>query len=198
MGLPCTDPLYAVYYGTMENAILIPPVFPFQGFRGGDDFGEGHFGAHRRKDCPECQIGDPSCGECGGKGVLIYTHNGLDCIGKEHDTVVAPIGGRIVHSGIAYEGATLGSVHIANATFKVRLLYGRLSTLLSTGSSVLAGSTIGIVQNVAAYHAIKDRRAGRLNRRKMTNHIHMDFWVRKGGLWERIDPTPYLAHCGVA
>jgi len=142
-------------------------------------------------------MGDPSCVECGGKGFLLYTHDGLDCIGEENDTLIAPIGGRIVHSGIAKAGATLGSVHIANATFKVRLLYGRLSTLLSKGSSVCAGSTIGIVQNVAAYYAARDHRAGRRGKRKMINHIHMDFWVRKGGLWERIDPTPYLARPGI-
>jgi hypothetical protein len=134
-----------------------------------------------------------------GRGYLVYTHNGLDVNGVFDDILVSPLNGKIIHYGVAYAdpSSNLRSIHIANPDFKVRLLYGRLSLSLAKGNPVLMGKPIGIVQNVAGYHAARRARQGR-PKKFMTNHVHMDFWIRKDGVWVRTDPTPYLMRCGVA
>ena len=172
---------------------LVSPVVPFQGFREIDDFGGGGYGAPRRKRCPKCDH-DPRCEECEGKGYIVYPHKGLDVTGKEENRVVAVHSGRIAHVGYAYgPNDDLGTIHIHGETWRSRLLYVRLGSNLTKGMEVKQGELIGTLQDVAGYHQAKARPG-----KRMTNHTHLDFWIKKGEVWVRTDPTPYLAASGMA
>lgn len=170
---------------------LVSPVMPFQGFREIDDFGGGGYGAPRRKDCPECEK-DPRCEECEGKGYIVYPHTGLDVAGKVMDQIVLPHDARIAHVGIAYAGSDLGSIHLHGENFRTRLLYVRIASDLTKGMKAEQGDLLGTLQDVAAYHQAKSPG------KRMTNHTHLDFWIKKGEAWVRTDPTPYLAASGMA
>jgi hypothetical protein len=152
----------------MEKIVFSHPVDPFRGFRGIDDFGAGGYGAPRMHH---------------GKR---EEHLGLDCLAYVGDDEVSPICGDIVHIGIAYPDSNLGSIHIQNERFKARLLYGKPLPTLIEGARVTGGDVIGVVQDVAGYHEAKQPG------KHMLNHVHMDLWVRKEGLWVRTDPTPFL------
>ena len=151
---------------------MVPPVRPYRGTRSVDAWGAGGFGAPRRD------------------GDRMYKHDGLDIKAEPGDESVAPIGGYIVHEGQAYQGSNLRSIHIRGRDgtpdegLKVVLLYVQRLGHLTVGTEVEEGEVIGVVQDVAGYHAAKNpQKVG-----KMTNHVHLK--VFKGGVL--IDPNHVL------
>ena len=120
----------------------------------------------------------------------MYKHDGLDICGEPGDDAIAPIGGYIVHEGYAYEGSHLRSIHIRGRDhtpdegLKIVLLYVQPWGHLTVGKEVEEGEVIGVIQDVAGYHAAKDpQKEG-----KMTNHVHLK--VLRGGV--PIDPNHVL------
>jgi murein DD-endopeptidase MepM/ murein hydrolase activator NlpD len=139
---------------------MLWPVQPFRGTRGDDAFGSGHFGASR-----------------GGR-----PHKGLDCVAHPGDLVVSPCEAVVTHVGIAYPGATLGSLHLHATDSRTfcKILYA--SPQVREGQLVQAGQVIGFAQDVAAYHEKKAGCSG------MQNHCHLE--VRVDGVL--VDPMPLL------
>lgn len=169
---------------------IVCPVVPCRGFRGVDDFGAGGYGAPRRKSCPNC--GGKRCDVCEQRGFVRYPHAGLDLRTQPLDRIVAPHAGRIVHVGIAYPNADLGSLHLHGESFRSRLLYVRIASNLSRGMEVEQGGLFGSAQDVASFHE------ARSSGKRMVNHVHLDLWIRKEEAWVRVDPAAYLAATGMA
>lgn len=152
---------------------VAPPISPYQGTRTIDDFGAGGFGAPRSRD---------------GKGRV---HKGLDFKGSPGDTANFPIDGRLwPAAGRAYAAGDtdLGSVHVyGEAEFtglRCVLLY--VKQTLANDTHGKQGSSLGILQDVAAYH--EKHNPGKT----MQNHCHFELYELENGVWVLRDPTPFL------
>lgn len=146
---------------------IVPPVFPFSGFRGVDSWGVGGYGSPRD----------------GGK----RKHLGLDFLGKPGDTIVATIGGRIDRLGHMYAGATeMRNIHIIGTSEYAHYsaLLGYVTATASVDTDVQVGAAIGTLQDVAGYWAA--RRPSHYG--AMKNHCHMS--LRIDGTY--VDPGHYL------
>ena len=142
------------------------PVRPFRGYRGMDSWGSGNFGASR-----------------GGRA-----HKGLDLITVVGDVILSPITGTVDHIGIAYAGASLGSIHIEgtgeHAGMRIKLLYVLPDPGVG-GRRVKAGDRLGEAQDVASYWAAKE--PGHTG--AMTNHLHIETWLTEP---QAVSPAQYL------
>lgn len=153
----------------MPTFTIIPPVTPYRGTRGVDAYGGGGYNAPRD----------------GGS----RPHLGLDFVARPDDKVVAPVGGVISHIGIAYEGSTLGSVHLTcnDGQHCIKLLY--VASGRKVGDVVRRGDLVGSAQNVAAYWELKSPRGG-----SMQNHVHLELstggFIGRGGM--PLDPSLHL------
>jgi len=159
----------------MSMALILPPVQPHRGFRSIDAWGGGGFGAPRIKD---------------GKN---YPHKGLDCISVPGDTIIFPITARVwPPHGQAYTDGScdLRSIHLRGEHqhdgLRINLLYVKPSVLSDSHGKV--GDPLGAAQDVAAYHQSHDPKRG-----PMTNHTHMELYILKDGVWQLVDPGPYMA-----
>lgn len=149
------------------------PVVPGRGFRGTDAWGDGSFGAARSRN---------------GKS---YLHDGLDCITKPGDSIVAPFKAQILKAGIAYPNSVLGSLHLLGVDefkgLKAIMLYVAKRPECVIGGIVESLTPIATAQDVAAYH-----QPSYPNRAAMTNHLHLKTLVMKDGVWQIANPMDFL------
>lgn len=148
---------------------LISWVDPNRGTRQTDDFGEGKFGALRAR---------------GGKN---YAHKGLDLIAEVGDRVLAPFAGHLVAPGRAYADGNcdLRTIHLRNESMRCTLMYAKQLDALDS-LPVSAGTQIGVAQDVASWHEAHSPG------KKMTNHIHGEFYRLENGVWVLFDPSSLL------
>lgn len=152
---------------------LLPPVSPYQGTRGIDDFGAGGFGAPRTRDG------------------AARPHKGLDFRGSPGDPVVFPLDARVwPPSGQAYTDGTcnLRSIHLLGegAFLGLRAVVLYVSPGVGDDLHGKRGDPLGTLQDVAAYHE------GHEPGKHMQNHCHTEIYELVNGVWMLRDPTKFI------
>lgn len=121
-------------------------------YRGEDPLGDGAFGANRS----------------GGR-----KHKGIDIVAKPGETIFSPITGKVTRFPIPYsDDSRYTGIEITNSTYRIMIFY--MKPNISIGSTVIAGQSIGVAQNISAKHGLS-----------MKNHVHYE--VYKNGVL--INPT---------
>ena len=101
------------------------------------------------------------------------THKGIDIVAAPGETIFSPITGKVTRFPIPYATDNrYNGIEITNSTYRIMIFY--MKPNVSIGTTVIAGQSIGIAQNISAKHGSS-----------MKNHIH--FEVYKNGTL--IDPT---------
>lgn len=163
---------------------ILPPVRPFQGVRGIDAWGSGLFMAPRTRN------GEP------------YGHKGLDFLGVVGDFGQFPIEGIVTLLGVAYpdDPATPGhetdlrSIHIEGVNawdgMMIKVLY--MAPKVTEGYHGQPGELLGAVQDRAGFATMAAAVHPDLPRGPMDNHIHMELYIKEGGLWVLKNPAEFL------
>ena len=119
--------------------------------RGEDPLGDGSFGASRGN----------------------RKHKGIDIVASPGETIFSPITGKVTRFPIPYaDDSRYTGIEITNSTYRIMIFYMKAN--VSIGSTVIAGQSIGVAQNISAKHGSA-----------MKNHVHYE--VYKNGVL--IDPT---------
>jgi len=122
-------------------------------YRGEDPLGDGAFGASRSNGTRK--------------------HKGIDIVTKPGETIFSPITGKVTRFPIPYaDDNRYNGAEITNSTYRIMIFYMKAN--VSIGSTIIAGQSIGIAQNISAKHGAA-----------MKNHVHYE--VYKNGIL--IDPT---------
>lgn len=162
---------------------LSPPVVPYRGTRGIDDFGAGGFGAPREK---------ASAGTTQTPGRFTkYEHKGLDYLGDPGaqcqfvmDARVWPPSGRAYADG----SCNLRSIHLlgegAYDGLRAVVLYVMPGVADDTHGK--RGDPLGTLQDVAAYHE------GHEPGKRMSNHCHTEIYELVNGVWVLRDPGQFI------
>ena len=144
------------------------PFVPNARVRGRDDWGEGHYGARRKR--PDGTI---------------YEHEGVDIVTTPGEIVTSPVNGTYVRPATPYtdDPRYSGVVIKADDGSEVKVLYISPAPGLKPGDRVEAGKTpIGSSQDITQKYPATG------NKRPITNHVHIQ--IKKKGKF--IDPTKSL------
>lgn len=133
------------------------PTQPNLGVRQIDAAGDGSYGASRDGGARQ--------------------HIGVDLVCQIGADVVAPCVCEVTHIGVAYAGASLGSIHLKGwdgwHAYTFKLLY--VAPEATVGEVLRAGEVLGTSQDVASYYAAKGIHG-------MTPHVHFEVHTSNGPL----------------
>lgn len=116
---------------------------------------------------------------CGSFGASRGTrsHAGIDIVSFPNQSILSPITGTVTRFPYPYGGdLSYTGIEIINSDYKIKMFY--VSPVVAIGSNVSAGQVVAKSQNISAKYG-----AG------MTNHVHLEVYIKSGSNWVLIDPT---------